>query len=311
MTGQVSRVIQTADGPERSFAVRVEGAPYLVFYKKLNPGSIFPPAYEVCVYPLAESLAGQTAAALADRRRRRARAAGRAAGQPFRLAAVLPRPWNGSRPIPSRTGCNAPAPRPRWKRPAANSQRAARFSADASHQLKTPVTVLRAGLEELLVHDGLTAETRDEISALVHQTYRLNGVIEDLLLLSRMDAGRLRLEIGAVNLTAPDRGWLDDLSALPDPLGLQVETDLPAELCIAGEKRYTTLIVQNLLENARKYNRADGRIRIAAREDGRGRRAAHHRQHRAGHRARRRGSTSSSVSIAAPWARTCRGTAWA
>ena len=44
-----------------------------------------------------------------------------------------------------------------------------------------------------------------------------------------------------------------------------METDFPADLHIAGEKRYTSIILQNLLENARKYNRPGGRIRIQLR----------------------------------------------
>jgi signal transduction histidine kinase len=143
-------------------------------------------------------------------------------------------------------------------------QRSARFSADASHQLKTPVTVLRAGLEELLAGEKLTSDANEEISMLVHQTLRLTNLIEDLLLLSRMDAGRLHLKFSPVNLTQLIEGWLDDFSALPDDLGLKIETDLPAALCVAGEKRYTSIILQNLLENARKYNCAGGRLRIAA-----------------------------------------------
>jgi signal transduction histidine kinase len=146
--------------------------------------------------------------------------------------------------------------------------RAARFSADASHQLKTPVTVLRAGLEELLAREHLTAEARDEISALIHQTFRITSIIEDLLLLSRMDAGRLQLEFNPVNLTLLIEAWLDDHHAFPDQLDLKIEMDLPPALHIEGEKRYTTLILQNLLENARKYNLPGGRIRIAAREEG-------------------------------------------
>src|SRR5690606_33787704 len=60
---------------------------------------------------------------------------------------------------------------------------------------------------------------------------------------------------------------LDDLSAQPDALHLTVETDFPSDLNVAGEERYILLILQNLLENARKYNRAGGLIRVRLREE--------------------------------------------
>jgi signal transduction histidine kinase len=147
-------------------------------------------------------------------------------------------------------------------------QRSARFSADASHQLKTPVTVLRAGLEELLAGEMLSADMREEVSTLIHQTYRITGVIEDLLLLSRMDAGRLRIDFRPVDLAPLIAAWLDDFSALPDQPEITVETEIPESLMVEGEKRFVSLILQNLLENARKYNRPGGRIRLAARIDG-------------------------------------------
>ena len=87
------------------------------------------------------------------------------------------------------------------------------FVADASHQLKTPVAVLRAGLEELRAAGRFPAETDEEISRLVHQTYRLSGVIDDLLLLSRLDAGRLRLSLEPVELTRLIEAALDDYKA--------------------------------------------------------------------------------------------------
>ena len=59
-------------------------------------------------------------------------------------------------------------------------QRSARFSANTSHQLKTPMTVLRAGLEELRSSQELTSEAREEISALIHQTFRMTNIVEDL-----------------------------------------------------------------------------------------------------------------------------------
>jgi signal transduction histidine kinase len=127
---------------------------------------------------------------------------------------------------------------------------------------------LRAGIEELLRRENLEPSVYDELSALHHQTYRLTGVIDDLLLLSRMDAGHLKIEFGSVDLSRLIAEWLEDLNALPDPLGLDVKTHLPDSLCIAGERRYTSLVLQNLLENARKYNRSGGRIHVTAREEG-------------------------------------------
>ena len=147
--------------------------------------------------------------------------------------------------------------------------RAARFSANASHQLKTPVAVLRAGLEVMLAKKShANLGERDEIAALIHQTYRVSSVIEDLLLLSRMDAGQLKLKLGPVNLSELVAAALDDLSTMPEEHELVVEENCPAglHLRILGEKRYTALILQNLLENARKYNRPGGRIKIVARE---------------------------------------------
>ena len=256
--GEISRATET---PVR---VSLDGKPHLLFSKRLNPGSAYPAAFEACVYPLANLVT----------RQRQLRWQVLGAGTLLLLLGLF-----GSHLVASRL--SAPVEKlavdseeNRTQRVRAEAalemtsaelQRSARFSADASHQLKTPVTVLRAGLEELMAHENLTPEECAEVSALIHQTYRLSTLIEDLLLLSRMDAGRLKLEVAPVNLSALIEASLDDLSALPDEHEVSVETAFPSGLHIAGEKRYTAIILQNLLENARKYNwRRGGRIRITA-----------------------------------------------
>ncbi len=232
--------------PEIAQRLEVTGTLFLMFARQLNPGSQFPLAYEVCVFPLADLIA----------RQRQLRWQVLGAGGMLLLVGLAASHFAAVR-------LSAPV-----EKLAVDSERSARFSADASHQLKTPVTVLRAGLEELLARDSLTAEECDQVSALIHQTYRLSTLIEDLLLLSRMDAGRVQIEAGPVNLTQLIEASVDDLGALPDELSLDVETDFPRGLIIRGEKRYTSIVLQNLLENARKYNRSGGRIRVTARRDG-------------------------------------------
>jgi signal transduction histidine kinase len=127
---------------------------------------------------------------------------------------------------------------------------------------------LRAGIDELLTRNDLPAQVYDQLSALLHQTYRITSVVDDLLLLSRMDAGRLQIQYRPVNLSALIEEWADDFSVLRSELDIKLETDFPPGLHVAGEKRYITLIVQNLIENAQKYNVPGGRICIYAREQG-------------------------------------------
>lgn len=236
-------VRRASAGPIRA---ELDGGPHLVFATRLNPDSHYAPATEVCLFPLHDLQV----------RQHQLRWQVLGAGALLLLGAL-----GASHVLAARL--SAPV-----EKLAVDSERSARFSADASHQLKTPVAVLRAGLEELQRNEKLTPEECEQVSALIHQTYRLSSVIEDLLLLSRMDAGRLKLEFGAVDLSHLIEASLDDLSALPDELEVAVETDFPADLHILGEKRYTAMILLNLLENARKYNRPGGRIRIAAQREG-------------------------------------------
>ncbi len=260
-----------ADEVQRALAapvrVEIDGVPHLLFSKLLNPGSAYPAAYEVCVYPLTDLFARQ--------RLLRWRALG--VGALAMLLGLAASHYAAARLSAPVEKLEVDSEEDRMQRARAEAalehtavelQRSARFSADASHQLKTPVTVLRAGLEELLTKENFTAEECQQVSALVHQTYRLSSLIEDLLLLSRLDAGRLKLEFSPVNLAQLIEASLDDLSALPDPNVVEVENEFPASLFITGEKRYTSMILQNLLENARKYNRRGGRVRIAARTEG-------------------------------------------
>ncbi len=256
---------RAASPPSRR--IGIDGVEHLLFFQVLNPGSSFSPAFEVCVFPLTQLVARQ--------RQLRWRALGAGAlllllglGASHVVAGRFSAPVEKLAVDSEEDRAQRLRAEAALQMTSAELQRAARFSADASHQLKTPVTVLRVGLEELLTRENLTPAECDQVSQLIHQTYRLSSVIEDLLLLSRMDAGQLRLQLAPLDLTALIEASLDDLSALPHDSELNLETDFPPGLTIRGEKRYTAMILQNLLENARKYNRPGGTVRIGARAIG-------------------------------------------
>jgi signal transduction histidine kinase len=143
-------------------------------------------------------------------------------------------------------------------------EQSARFSAEASHHLKTPISVLRAGIEEILTDPETPAKQQARAGALLHQIHQLTSIAENLLLLARADAGRLELHRERFDLSEVLRGMCEDASAMADAEGLEVETKLPPELPVAADRRAISLIVQNLLENAIKYNQPDGCICIYA-----------------------------------------------
>ena len=266
---KVADALANSDQDEDYFRVDAGGAPQLLFYKRLNPGSLFPPAYEICVYPLSYSLE--------ELRRLRWQVGG--AGALLLLGGFVASHLVALRfsvPV-KKLALDSEENRAKRRRAEAalastaeELERSTRYSADASHQLKSPVTVLRVGLESLLDREGFKPEIYEELSVLLHQTHRLTGVIEDLLLLSQLDAGHLQIASTPVNLSQLVDEWLDDLGALPNSPDVKIEKEFPRGLFVAGEKRYTSLIVQNLLENARKYNRPGGRIRVSASANGGG-----------------------------------------
>jgi len=261
---KIKSAANDSESDQNYFRVEVDGAPQFLFYKRLNPASLFPPAYEICVHPIAPWIA--------QLHRLRWQIGG--AGALLLLGGFVASHFVALRMSAPLKKMALDSEENRAERERAEAalastaeelERSTRYSADASHQLKSPVTVLRIGLESLLEREGFKPEIYEQLSGLLHQTHRLTGVIDDLLLLSRMDAGHLQIASTPVNLSQLVEEWLDDLGALPDSPDVKIEKEFPGGLLVAGEKRYTSLIVQNLLENARKYNRADGRIRVSAR----------------------------------------------
>ncbi len=144
-------------------------------------------------------------------------------------------------------------------------QQAIHFASDASHQLKTPITVMRAGIETLMKQPGQSPGNLLELSDLLQQTRRLSSLAEGLLLLARADAGRLGLEPQATDLVQVIEGCMEDAEILAESRQLQIERDLPAQLpAFVDQQRFEQALL-NLLENAVKYNRLGGHIRVSAR----------------------------------------------
>ncbi|WP_051946101.1 HAMP domain-containing sensor histidine kinase [Verrucomicrobium sp. BvORR106] len=144
---------------------------------------------------------------------------------------------------------------------------ATRFSADASHELKTPLTLLRAGVEDLLESSEVPSRLKPPINSLLEQTTLLASIVENLLLLSRMDARQFKLDFAMQNASEILESCLEDAVIMAGDESLTFEAQIPAELMMPVDKSRFTQIIHNLLDNAIKYNLPQGTIKVTVREE--------------------------------------------
>ncbi|MEA5623225.1 sensor histidine kinase [Nostoc sp. UHCC 0251] len=139
---------------------------------------------------------------------------------------------------------------------------ASRFSADAAHELKTPLTILQGELERTLQQVDSGSEVQQRLSNLLDEVRRLSGIIRKLLLLSLADAGQMSLYLVEVDISELLMEIVEDAELLAPHLSVQ--TDIPTGLKVQGDRDLLMQVLQNLLSNAIKYNLANGWIKIYA-----------------------------------------------
>jgi signal transduction histidine kinase len=140
---------------------------------------------------------------------------------------------------------------------------ATRFSADASHELKTPLTVLRASIETMLRASEHDLEAQQNLVGLLDETKRLSAITESLLLLSRADAGKLELDLHSGDLAETILLCAEDAAILFETERISVELKVTEQAPAMFDRTRLSQILLNLLDNAGKYNRPNGRILIS------------------------------------------------
>ncbi|MEH2425082.1 MAG: ATP-binding protein [Nostoc sp.] len=139
---------------------------------------------------------------------------------------------------------------------------ASRFSGDAAHELKTPLTILQGELERTLQQVDPGSEVQQRLSNLLDEVRRLSGIIRKLLLLSLADAGKMSLYLVEVDMSELLMEMLEDVEMLAPHL--TVQTDFTDGLRLLGDRDLLIQVLQNLFSNAIKYNLANGWIQIRA-----------------------------------------------
>ncbi len=143
------------------------------------------------------------------------------------------------------------------------------FIADASHELKTPLTLIRADAEVL--HRGLDGEDdRELVEDILQETDRTNAILSDLLVLARLDAGKLEVAAKPFDLAVILSGAADRFEARAAGEGIRLEAGANGELPTRGDPERTEQILAALLDNAIRFTPADGSITVTGYRGGNG-----------------------------------------
>ncbi len=139
-------------------------------------------------------------------------------------------------------------------------QHARRFTADASHELRTPLTVMRGELEAVVRDKSLPSGLRVRLGSVLEETERLARIVEDLLAISRLEAGedllpRTRFDLGELVASTAEQ-----MALLAEDKGIEVRCLSHAPLEVEGDPGRLKQVVVNLLDNAVKFSPRHGKV---------------------------------------------------
>ena len=135
------------------------------------------------------------------------------------------------------------------------------FAANASHELRTPLTTIRVRSEALRTQPLDSALARQYIAEIDDEATRLSGLIEDLILLARLDAGRALRGRDEIDVARVVRGLFREFEPLPEASGVHLVLDAPADLpALTASFNHLRVLLRNLFSNALGYTPSGGTI---------------------------------------------------
>ncbi len=137
-----------------------------------------------------------------------------------------------------------------------------RFTADAAHELRTPVAVMLTQIQSALTRERAGDEYRETLEACQRATQRMRRLIESLLELARLDAGQESFRREPCDLSSIAAEGIELLQPLAKERGLQIHAELHPAPC-SGDTDRLGQVITNLLGNAITYNHEGGTIHLA------------------------------------------------
>ena len=137
-----------------------------------------------------------------------------------------------------------------------------RFTADASHELKTPLAVLRADVERAMMESSSQNERMVALEEALQETRRMSDLVESLLTLARADEGRFDLHREPVELAELVQEVYETALILGEAQGVTVNLPFTADVVVMADRTRLRQLFLNLVTNAIKYTPAGGKVEL-------------------------------------------------
>lgn len=146
--------------------------------------------------------------------------------------------------------------------------RITQFTADASHELRTPVSLIRTEAELALRRSRDETEYKESLRHILLEAERTTSLIEQLLTVARADSGRETLHMQPFNLAQTLSRVVDDWRQVATVRGLQFSADIVEDARVLGDEAALRRLAEILLDNALKYTPSPGKIHLSFHQRG-------------------------------------------
>ena len=142
-----------------------------------------------------------------------------------------------------------------------------RFSADASHELRTPLTILQLELEGIAQSHRLTPSLTDQIGSALEETHRMSHIVENLLAISRLDAGEVKMDKVRLDLGHLAASTAEQMRLLAEEKLILFRSNVATNIHVEGDRSRLQQVIVNLVANAIKYTQEGGEVEVNVRRD--------------------------------------------
>ncbi|WP_367924397.1 sensor histidine kinase [uncultured Ruthenibacterium sp.] len=136
------------------------------------------------------------------------------------------------------------------------------FASDASHELRTPTSIILSQCEDALENADTLDQARSALSAVLDQAEKMAALISQLLLLARTTGSRQRLNLERVDLSELTTVVAEQMEETARVRNISIETEIQPDLVVQGDETMLMRLLMNLMENGIKYGRQDGWLRV-------------------------------------------------